>query len=51
MKVLEQWEKHTSFTSNVKSKNRIKITGYFVNKKWRKASKEMWVDLACIEQK
>ncbi len=51
MKVLQKWEKHTSFTSNIKSEKRIKITGYFVNKKWTKATHEMWVDLTDVEQK
>ena len=51
MKVLQKWEKHTSFTSNVQSEKRIKITGYFVNKKWTKATHEMWVDLTYVEQK
>lgn len=41
---LTTWEKDTSFTSNRVSDNGwIKITGYFVDKKWRKASKAMWV--------
>ena len=51
MEVLQKWDKHTSFTSNVKSEKRIKITGYFVNKKWTKAKHEMWVDLTDVEQK
>jgi len=42
-KELEKWEKSTSFTSNVKAKNWIKITGHFVDHKWRKSTKDMWV--------
>ena len=51
MQVLQTWEKHTSFTSNLKTSTRIKITGYFVNKKWTKATDEMWVDLTDVEPK
>jgi len=41
--LIDEWEITTSFTSNVKSKNWVKITGYFVDKVWRPAEKEMWV--------
>lgn len=40
---LEKWEKGTSFTSNAKKGEWIKITGYFVERKWRSAKDEMWV--------
>ena len=43
--IVDKWEKGTSFTSNLKSEKRIKITGYFVDKTWKKAEKNMWVDL------
>jgi len=26
-----------------KKKNWVKITGYFIDKKWKKAKKEMWI--------
>jgi len=42
-KEIAKWEKHTSFTSNVKMSNWVKITGYFLNQRWRKAKKEMWI--------
>jgi len=42
-KVIDEWEITTSFTSNVKSKNWVKITGYFVDKVWRPSQKELWV--------
>jgi len=42
-KVIDTWENKTSFTSNQKKKNWIKITGYFVNKNWQASSKEMWI--------
>lgn len=41
--VLTQWEKETSFTSNKRTSSMIKITGYFVDKKWIPASKNMWI--------
>ena len=37
------WEKNTSFTSNVKTQNYIKITGFFIDKKWKKAKEELWI--------
>jgi len=42
-KEIDIWEKGTSFTSNKMSQNWIKITGYFVNKKWTKAKSGMWI--------
>jgi len=40
---IDIWDKSTSFTSNQKTSEWIKITGYFVNKTWQSAPKEMWV--------
>ncbi len=40
---IDEWKKETSFTSNKKTAIWIKITGYFVNQKWQKAKKDMWV--------
>lgn len=37
------WEEATSFTSNYKTLEWIKITGYFVDKVWRASEKEMWI--------
>jgi len=37
------WNEGTSFTSNVRSENWIKITGYFVEKQWLPAVESMWV--------
>ncbi len=42
-KVVEIWEEMTSFTSNIYKGKWIKITGYFVDQKWQKARKELWV--------
>ena len=39
----DKWEKGRSFTSYIESGSWIKITGYFVNRKWTKAKKEMWI--------
>ena len=41
--VVTQWEARTSFTSNKRTKEWIKITGYFVDKVWRPSTKEMWI--------
>ena len=40
---IANWEKGRSFTSYIESGEWIKITGYFVNRKWRKAKKELWI--------
>jgi len=40
---IDEWEKSRSFTSNVRSKNWVKITGYFVDKIWRPSADELWV--------
>lgn len=42
-KVVAVWENKTSFTSNITQGSWIKITGYFVNKKWKRATKTLWV--------
>jgi len=41
--IIANWEKERSFTSNEGTTDMIKITGYFVNKVWRKAEKNMWI--------
>ncbi len=42
-KKVDSWEKGTSFTSYKKTDGWIKITGHFVNRKWERVKKEMWV--------
>ena len=42
-KVIDRWEKGRSFTSYIYSDDWIKITGYFVDKKWQKAKKDLWI--------
>lgn len=37
------WEEKRSFTSNIIRGEWIKITGYFIEQKWQKASEEMWI--------
>ncbi len=51
LKTIGKWEKGTSFTSNVRTQTRVKITGYFVNKVWKKADKEMWVERSRIQKR
>lgn len=41
---INDWVKNRTFTSNIKSDNWIKITGYFVKKAWKKAQIEMWIE-------
>ncbi len=41
--VIDRWEEKTSFTSNVSEGQWIMITGFFVDRRWQKAKKEMWV--------
>ncbi len=41
--ILDTWAEGTSFTSTKRTSRMIKITGYFVNKVWRKAEKNIWV--------
>jgi len=41
--VVESWEEKRSFTSNIKSENWIKITGYFEEKVWRASTQELWI--------
>ena len=37
------WEKSTSFTSNEKNDKWVKVTGYFIDKKWLPSKEELWV--------
>ncbi len=41
--VIALWEEKTSFTSNISKGDWIKITGYFVDQKWRRSTEEMWL--------
>ena len=41
--VIATWEAKTSFTSNQRFGKWIKITGYFTNRVWHSAEKELWV--------
>lgn len=42
-KEIDKWEKSTSFTSILRLGEWIKISGYFVERKWQKAQQQMWV--------
>jgi hypothetical protein len=50
-KKIAEWEENTSFTSNQKTKNWIKITGFFVEKVWQKATDEMWLQIEDTKQR
>jgi len=43
-KEIDYWEKGRSFTSDTASEKWIKITGYFVDRKWTKAKNGMWIE-------
>lgn len=43
-----KWEKGRSFTSNTRTNSWIKISGYFVKRKWKKADGDMWVKRAQV---
>ena len=40
---IDTWEDTRSFTSNQKTEEWIKITGYFVEKVWRPSQEEIWI--------
>lgn len=42
-KAIDLWEAKTSFTSNYRDGKWIKVTGYFIERVWHKAAKELWV--------
>ncbi|MBU0721701.1 hypothetical protein KJ877_10190 [bacterium] len=48
---IEEWEEKRSFTSNQKASGWMKITGYFVDKKWQRSEKEMWIKESNINKK
>lgn len=48
---IDEWSKGTSFTSNEKTDSWVKITGYFVNKKWKKSTKDMWIKESNVSQR
>ncbi|RLA78956.1 MAG: hypothetical protein DRG78_13915, partial [Epsilonproteobacteria bacterium] len=50
-KKISKWVETTSFTSTQKTDSWIKITGYFVDKKWRSAKKEMWIKKAQVSKR
>jgi hypothetical protein len=50
-KQINSWTKNTSFTSNRKTINWVKITGFFIDKKWKKAKKEMWIKNSKISKR
>jgi len=43
-KKIDEWEINRSFTSTQKKGTWIQITGYFIDKKWIKATKNMWIE-------
>ena len=50
-KKIDEWKRGTSFTSNQKTEIWVKITGYFVAKKWKKSKKDMWIKKSQVSQR
>lgn len=50
-KKIDEWKKGTSFTSNQKTEIWVKITGYFIDKKWKKSKKDMWIKKSQVSQR
>ncbi|MCK4737219.1 MAG: hypothetical protein KAT10_01560 [Sulfurimonas sp.] len=50
-KKIYRWKRGRSFTSNKKTKTWIQVTGYFINKKWQKSKKEMWIKIVQVSKK
>lgn len=48
---IEEWEEQSSFTSNYRSNNWIKITGYFRDRVWHKAQRELWIKAQDVKQR
>ena len=42
-KKIDRWVKGRSFTSYIESGEWVKITGYFINRKWTEAKKDLWI--------
>ncbi len=42
-KILYEWERNIAFTSNVMTQNWVKITGYFIDDKWRRSKEKLWI--------
>lgn len=42
-KVVYQWKDKTAFTSNKMTQNWMKITGYFIDNKWKRAPQKLWI--------
>lgn len=48
---IDTWEKSRSFTSTKKSQNWVQISGYFEDRKWKKSSQELWIQLQNVSQR
>ena len=42
-KKIDRWEKGRSFTSYMDAGEWVKITGYFIDRKWTKANRDLWI--------
>lgn len=49
--VINMWNVDTVFTSNKKAGKYTKITGYFIDDKWKPAQKDMWIETKSVTVK
>lgn len=48
---IDAWKEKSLFTSNVKTQDWIKITGHFVQDKWKRSKKELWIKIKNTKQR
>jgi hypothetical protein len=49
--VFFRWEEKTSFTSVFETKNWVVISGYFVDKVWKRAEQNLWIEKSNITKR
>ncbi len=51
-KIIDTWCEHTTFTSYIKKGNKLRVTGYFVNRKFKNAlNKDWWIKIDDVKEK
>lgn len=50
-KKVADWKAKSLFTSNVKTQEWMKITGYFIDDKWKRSRKELWIRIKNTKQR
>ena len=50
--MVDVWDKCVTFTSYIKKGDKLKITGYFVNRKFKSAlDKDWWIKIDDVKRK